>query len=80
MKKILCISGSPIKNSNTDRMLKTIADQTGFEYDFIKLSDWVVRPCLACKACVTTNRCVQKDDFEEISNLILGAEIGRAHV
>ena len=39
MKKILCISGSPIKNSNTDRMLKTIADQTGFEYDFIKLSD-----------------------------------------
>ncbi|MGV8906050.1 MAG: flavodoxin family protein [Acetobacterium sp.] len=74
MKKILCISGSPIKNSNTDRMLKNIADRSGFDYDFIKLSDWLVRPCLACKACVTTNQCVQKDDFEKISKLISGAE------
>ncbi|MGV8907194.1 MAG: flavodoxin family protein [Acetobacterium sp.] len=74
MKKILCISGSPVKNSNTDRMMKTIADQTGFEYDFIKLSDLNVRPCLACKGCVTTNQCVQEDDFQEISKKILAAD------
>lgn len=74
MKKIVCISGSPIKDSNTDRMLKSIGDNTELEYEFIKLSNRVVRPCLACKACVTTNKCVQNDDFQELSELILGAE------
>lgn len=46
MKKIVCISGSPIKDSNTDRMLKSIGDNTELEYEFIKLSNRVVRPCL----------------------------------
>ncbi|AFA46977.1 flavodoxin family protein [Acetobacterium woodii] len=74
MKKLVCVSGSPIKNSNTDRMLKNIGDNTGCEYEFIKLSDKMVRPCLACKACVTTNKCIQNDDFQEISELILAAD------
>ncbi|WKY43222.1 flavodoxin family protein [Eubacteriaceae bacterium ES2] len=75
MKKIVCISGSPIKDSNTDRMLKNIASNSGLEYDFIKLSELTIRPCLACKACVTTNQCVQKDDFQEISALIQESDV-----
>ncbi|WKY46601.1 flavodoxin family protein [Eubacteriaceae bacterium ES3] len=74
MEKIVCISGSPVKNSNTDRMLKGIANETGLEYEFIKLSSYTVKPCLACKACVSTNKCIQEDDFQEISEMIAAAD------
>jgi len=36
--EILGISGSPIKNSNTDRLVKALLDATGLESEFVKLS------------------------------------------
>jgi len=60
--KVLGVSGSPIKNSNTDRALQAALDATGLETEFIKLSDYTVAPCLACLGCVETNRCVIEDD------------------
>ncbi len=60
--KVLGISGSPIKNSNTDRALKIALESTGLETEFIKLKDYTVAPCQACLGCLKTNRCVIKDD------------------
>ncbi len=61
--KVLGVSGSPIKNSNTDRALKIVLAATGAKKtEFIKLSDHTVAPCDACLGCVETNRCVIKDD------------------
>ena len=60
--KILGVSGSPIKDSNTDRALQVALAATGMKTEFIKLSDYDVGPCNACLGCVSTNRCVQKDD------------------
>ena len=60
--KIIGISGSPIKNSNTDRTVQAILEATGLETEFIKLQDYNVAPCDACLGCVTTNECVIKDD------------------
>jgi multimeric flavodoxin WrbA len=62
MKKILGVSGSPIKNSNTDRALKAVLEATGLETEFVKLADYTVAPCKACLGCVKTNRCVIQDD------------------
>jgi multimeric flavodoxin WrbA len=61
--QILEISGSPIKNSNTDRIVKYILDATGPESEFVKLSGINVRPCMACKKCVEDNICKVRDDF-----------------
>ena len=44
MAKILGISGSPVKNSNTDTLIKTIMDAAEFKQDFIKLSNIEVAP------------------------------------
>jgi len=60
--KVLGVSGSPIKNSNTDRALKLALKSTGLETEFIKLSDYKVEPCRACLGCAKTNRCVIQDD------------------
>jgi multimeric flavodoxin WrbA len=60
--KVLGVSGSPIENSNTDRVLKKALESTGLQTEFIKLKEYKVAPCLACLGCVKTNRCVIEDD------------------
>lgn len=72
--EILGISGSPVKNSNTDRLVKTILDATGQEFAFVKLSDMNVRPCLACKNCVKDNICKVPDDFPSLAERIKKAK------
>ena len=72
--KILGISGSPVDDSNTDTLVKTIIEATGVEQEFIKLSDIKVGPCMACKKCVFTNQCVQDDDFNWLSQKVLNAD------
>ncbi|MBT8350225.1 MAG: flavodoxin family protein [Deltaproteobacteria bacterium] len=80
--EVLGISGSPVKNSNTDRFVKTVLDATGLESEFVKLSTINVRPCMACKKCVPDNVCKVIDDFQELAEkikkakaLIIGAYI-----
>ena len=72
--KVLGISGSPIKNSNTDRLIKVVLDATGLESEFVKLSKINVRPCHACKKCVADNVCKVKDDFPELAEKIKQAD------
>jgi multimeric flavodoxin WrbA len=72
--EVLGISGSPIKNSNTDRLVGTILDATGLESEFVKLSRINVRPCFACKKCVPDNICKVKDDFQKLAGKIKTAK------
>lgn len=67
MKKVLGVSGSPVKDSNTDRALRVALDATSLETEFVKLSDYTVAPCQACLGCVKTNRCVIEDDGIELA-------------
>ncbi len=60
--KILGVSGSPIKDGNTDCALKAALEATGMDYEFVKLIDYTVAPCKACLGCVKTNVCVIEDD------------------
>ena len=69
--KVLGISGSPVINSNTDRAVKAVLEATGLSYDFVKLSDLNIRPCLACKKCVKDNVCKQEDDFSWLSKKVV---------
>ena len=72
--KVIGISGSPIKNSNVDRMLQTVLEETGIEVELIKLTDYTVAPCNACLGCVKTNRCVIKDDGIELCEKVKEAD------
>ena len=57
MVTIIGISGSPIPKSNTDRAVKAVLEASGLDYEFVKLSDLHIRPCMACKMCVKDNIC-----------------------
>jgi multimeric flavodoxin WrbA len=59
---ILGISGSPIPDSNTDRAIRFILEESGLDYEFVKLTDYAIEPCRACLGCLETNQCVVKDD------------------
>ena len=72
--KVIGISGSPIPDSNTDRALKVALDATGMETEFIKLSEYTIKPCLACLKCVNTNVCVIGDDGNVIAEKIKNAD------
>ena len=72
--KVLGISGSPIENSNTDRLVNAILDSTGVATEFVKLSRINVRPCYACKKCVPDNVCKAEDDFQALAVKIKRAD------
>ncbi len=64
---VLAVSGSPIKNSNTDRLVQKIIRASGLDGEFIKLSELNVQPCRACKLCADDNICKVRDGFPEIA-------------
>lgn len=68
--KVIGISGSPVKNSNTDRLVKAVLESSGLPHEFIKLSRKKVRPCIACLGCTKDNICKVKDDFPEIAEKV----------
>jgi multimeric flavodoxin WrbA len=72
--EIIGISGSPIKDSNTDRLIQAVLDNSGLDSAFVKLSRINVKPCIACKGCVPDNICKVKDDFPELAEKIKSAK------
>jgi multimeric flavodoxin WrbA len=72
--EVLGVSGSPVKNSNTDTLIKAVLKSTGAETKFVKLSEIKVGPCIACRKCAYTNRCVLNDDFKWLSEDVLAAK------
>ncbi len=64
--KIIGITGSPRKNGNTELLtahaLKAIAEE-GLDTELVRLAGLDIRPCDACLACNTQEKCPIKDDF-----------------
>jgi hypothetical protein len=72
--QILGVSGSPIKDSNTDRLIQAVLQASGLPAEFVKLSRLQVRPCIACLGCKENNVCQVKDDFPELAEKCAGQE------
>lgn len=68
--QIIGISGSPIKNSNTDRLIQHVLESSGLKSEFVKLSKINVRPCIACLGCKKDNKCKVRDDFPELAEKV----------
>ena len=62
--KILYISGSPRKKSNTDYLLRLALSITGGQ--FIKLTDYRIESCKSCWACQKLGKCIINDDMSDI--------------
>lgn len=62
--KILYISGSPRKKSNTDYLLRLALSITGGQ--FIKITDYRIESCKSCWACQKLGKCIINDDMSDI--------------
>lgn len=68
-KKVLIISTSPRKNSNSDALAEEFARgarEAGHEVEKISLIDKDIQFCRGCLACQTTKRCAIHDDADKI--------------
>jgi len=61
--EILCISGSPRSDGNTDYLLNVLLG--ALPGRFIRLADYRVEHCTACWKCRESGRCVIEDDMTE---------------
>lgn len=59
---VLGISGSPVPQSNTDRAIREILEQSGLDHEFFKLSSMHLEPCRACQGCTEDNSCKVYDN------------------
>jgi multimeric flavodoxin WrbA len=74
--KILGISGSPRKEdvSGTYKLVSTVLEASGCEYELISLRKMQISGCIACLGCVKDNICKVKDDLEPIREKIVTAD------
>lgn len=79
MKKILAFKGSPRNNGNSTIMLNNFIDgakSNNSEIEIIDPYKTNVNFCLGCLKCNVTKKCIQQnDDWEELSQKILDADV-----
>lgn len=68
--KALAISGSPRKGGNTESVISEIFEilaEKGCECEFVRLNDFPLQGCQACKYCRTKgDKCVLEDGISEL--------------
>ena len=67
--RVVGVSGSPRTGGNTDIMLSealAAAKEEGAEVSLIRISDYRLEPCSACRVCFSSKKCIIDDDYEKI--------------
>ena len=78
MKKILIVSTSPRKNSNSEALALAFAEgakAAGHEVDFVSLRGKTLDFCRGCFVCQEKLRCVIRDDGDEICRKAVDADV-----
>jgi multimeric flavodoxin WrbA len=72
---ILAICGGMRPDSNTNKLVKKVAEATGFEYEIADLGTLEVKPCTGCSACMMDEgRCPVDDDMQGLYAALLAAD------
>lgn len=74
--KILGIVGSPRKESQSGvhKLVSTVLENTGVEYQLISLRSRQISGCIACLGCVQDNICKVNDDLTPLRDAIVEAD------
>jgi multimeric flavodoxin WrbA len=74
--KILGISGSPRKESQSGvyKLVQTVLENTGVEYELVSLRKKSISGCIACLGCVKDNVCKVEDDLMPLREKIVAAD------
>ena len=77
-KKVLILSTSPRRNSNSEALALAFAEgarEKGHEVEFVCLREKELRFCQGCFACQKTGKCVIRDDMQQIVPKMERAEV-----
>ena len=77
-KKVLIVSASPRKNSNSEALALSFAEgarEAGHEVEFISLRGKTLNFCRGCFVCQEKQRCVIRDDGDLICQKALTADV-----
>lgn len=75
---ILVLSGSPRKNGNSNELAKQFikgAEEAGHQVNRIDAAEKDIHPCIACNSCGMDGPCIFKDDFQEVREKIIPADL-----
>ena len=74
--KILGISGSSRdeNTSGTYKLVKTVMENTGIDYELISLKGKNISGCISCLQCAKDNICKVKDDMFDLRDIIIEAD------
>jgi len=78
LKKVLIVSASPRKNSNSEALAQAFAEgarSAGHEVEAVSLRGKTVNFCRGCFVCQEKQRCVIRDDADEICQKALLADV-----
>lgn len=72
---IIAVRGSLRKESNTNKLVKKVADASGFDYELINLSGMEIKPCTGCGECIMNEgTCIINDDMNPLCDKLMKAD------
>jgi len=74
MGKVIGFSGSPTKGGVMESAMTKVMESTGHEYELIRLSKKQIEFCTGCVGCANTNKCVFRDDMDELLEKFMEAD------
>ncbi len=73
--KILAVCGSFRNESNTNKLVKKIAESSGCDFELIYLSKLEIKPCTGCGECMMNEgNCVIDDGMQDIYGKLMVAD------
>ena len=73
--KILGVCGSHREESNTNKLIKKVAEASGAPFELIYLGNLDIKPCTGCCACMMNEgQCAIRDDMDHVYEKLLNAD------
>jgi multimeric flavodoxin WrbA len=72
---IIAVCGGLRKESNTNKLVKKVAEASGYDYELIELAGMDIKPCTGCGECIMNEgSCIIKDGMQPIYDKLMKAD------
>ncbi len=73
--KILAICGGMREESNTNKLVKKVAESSGCDYELVDMGKIEVKPCTGCSECMMNEgKCPIEDDMQGLYGKLMEAD------
>ena len=72
---IIAVCGSLRKESNTNKLVKKVAEASGYDFEVIDLAGMDIKPCTGCGECIMNEgTCIINDDMNPLCDKLMKAD------